>query len=429
MQPPKKDSAAILGEGQNRRGIARRCPDQQEDPRPSRRPCRINGRLQIRFRADHTVVGALDYEAGAHSEFARLRTRRHGGENDALSAVGDGITLTQGRSDRRHRHALDRLADSRAILARLLSARILAAVQFRLRRAGARTDIQRLTLAVTQDFQPQRIARPCAGHATGQFGRAVDRITVHADDHVADLHPATFARGAGRHLGDIGALGVFAQPQSGRRILGQGLDLHAQIAALHAFAAHQLVSDRLGRGRGNGEADADRAARRREDRRVHADHAAIDVEGRSARVAPVDGGVDLQIFVVAGRIDVARLGRNDTGCRRAAKTERVADRQNPVADARRGGFFKADEREGVALDLDDRQISAFVATDQARLQLAPVAQLDLDLLGVLDDVVVGHDEAVGRDQEARTGAERRGRVVVLALARTAAARRAGDGHS
>src|SRR5690606_37260253 len=146
---------------------------------------------------------------------------------------------------------LDRLADDAAIAR--LRAGLVAAVQFRLRRAGARTDVQRLTLAVTQDFQPQRIARPCAGHATGQFGRAVDRLAVHAGDHVADLHAAALARRARRDFGDIGALRVLVQAQSGRRILGQGLDLYAQIAALDAFAAHQLVGDRLGRGRRNGE--------------------------------------------------------------------------------------------------------------------------------------------------------------------------------
>src|SRR5690606_26126172 len=139
--------------------------------------------------------------------------------------------------------------------------------------------------------------------------------------------------------------------------------------------------------RRNGEADAHRAARRREDRRVHADHATIDVERRTARVAPVDGRVDLQILVVADRIDIARLGRDDARRRRAAQTEGVAHGDDPVADARLGGFFKADEGEGRTFDLDDGQVRAFVAADQLGLEFTAVAEFDRAFLGVLANVV------------------------------------------
>ena len=66
-----------------------------------------------------------------------------------------------------------------------------------------------------------------------------------------------------------------------------------------------------GRIGGHGEADADRAAGRRDDRRVHADHLAVHVEQRPARVALVDGGIGLQVVVVGAGVDVALLGRND----------------------------------------------------------------------------------------------------------------------
>src|SRR5690606_1141410 len=103
-----------------------------------------------------------------------------------------------------------------------------------------------------------------------------------------------------------------------------------------------LFGDRLGGVGRNGEADADRAAAGRIDGRVHADDPAVDVEGRPARVAPVDGRVDLDVVVVAGRIDVARLGRDDARRGRAAQAEGVADGDDPVADARLGRLFEAD---------------------------------------------------------------------------------------
>ena len=65
------------------------------------------------------------------------------------------------------------------------------------------------------------------------------------------------------------------------------------------------------------------------------------------------------------------------------------------------GVLEVDEREAAALDLDHRQVGALVAADHRGLQLGLVLQDDLDVLGVLDDVVVGDDVAVGRDEEAR----------------------------
>ena len=83
----------------------------------------------------------------------------------------------------------------------------------------------------------------------------------------------------------------------------------------------------------DGEGDTDIAAGGREDGGVHADHLAIEIEGRTARIAAVHRRIDLQIVVGAGA-DVAVMGRDDTGRHRAAEAERIADREHPIADAR-----------------------------------------------------------------------------------------------
>ena len=64
-------------------------------------------------------------------------------------------------------------------------------------------------------------------------------------------------------------------------------------------------------------------------------HIAVDVEGRTAGVAFVHRRVDLDEVVVGTGADVATARRNDAGRHGAAKAERIADRQDPVADARR----------------------------------------------------------------------------------------------
>ena len=83
----------------------------------------------------------------------------------------------------------------------------------------------------------------------------------------------------------------------------------------------------------NREGDADVAARGREDRRVDADHLAVEVEGRAAGVAAVDRRVDLHEVVIGAGADVAAEGRDDAGRDRAAEAEGIADRDDPVADA------------------------------------------------------------------------------------------------
>src|SRR3546814_17892812 len=56
------------------------------------------------------------------------------------------------------------------------------------------------------------------------------------------------------------------------------------------------------------------------------------------------------------------------------------------------------------LDLEDRKIGLRIRADQRRLQLVAVREDHLDIVGALDHVVVGHDEAGRIDHEA--GAER-----------------------
>jgi hypothetical protein len=91
--------------------------------------------------------------------------------------------------------------------------------------------------------------------------------------------------------------------------------------------------DHAGHGlRGHRKADADRAAGRRDDQRVDADHLAVEVEQRAAGIAAVDGGVGLDVVVIGPGIDVAVARRDDAGRHRAAEAERIADRDHPFAE-------------------------------------------------------------------------------------------------
>src|SRR6476660_5420862 len=125
----------------------------------------------------------------------------------------------------------------------------------------------------------------------------------------------------------------------------------------------QLTHHLLDEGRRHGKRDADTAAGGREDRGVHADDLAVQIEGRATGVAAIHRCIDLQI-VIRTRANVPVVGRDDSASHRAAEAEGIADREHPVADA--GvlvGELHVGELPG-SLDLEERHVGASIGPDQ-----------------------------------------------------------------
>ncbi len=161
---------------------------------------------------------------------------------------------------------------------------------------------------------------------------------------------------------------------------------------------------------------------RRDQRRVDADHIAIEIEHRAAAVAHVDGRVGLNVAIVGAIAgDPAMKRRDDAGGDGASDAVRVADCDHPVADARPRTVAPAHERQVRGVDLQEREVGGVVAADDARRIFLAVAQRDgdgVDCPGAgqaLDEMVVGDDVAVRRNDEA--GAERAGLAGTLRCCR------------
>jgi hypothetical protein len=193
------------------------------------------------------------------------------------------------------------------------------------------------------------------------------------------------------------------------------LDVDAEPAANDLSLLLELRDELLGEIDGDREADADVAARAAVDGGVDADHLALEVHEGAARVARVDGGVGLNEVVVAALADEATLGADDAGRDRVAQAEGIADREDPVADAQIVGIAEVHRRQllAVGIDTDHGEIGLRIASDDLRLVLLVGRGLHDDLVGILDDVIVGHDQAVGVDDE--TGSQ----AALLLLARLA----------
>ena len=191
-------------------------------------------------------------------------------------------------------------------------------------------------MTVCSPLARQTLTSTVVSGAKSAILRARSRLSaifslVDRDDRVLDLEARAGGRTVRRDLADERALG-FREAERGRRVVVDVLDLDAEPAAADRAALLQLLDDVERRPRRNREGDADVAARRAEDRRVDADHLALEVERRAAGVALVHGRVDLD-EVVGARADVAAERRDDAGRHRAAEAERIADGKRPVADA------------------------------------------------------------------------------------------------
>jgi hypothetical protein len=131
----------------------------------------------------------------------------------------------------------------------------------------------------------------------------------------------------------------------------------------------------------------------------------------------IAASVWMKLSYVRALLDVAAAGGHDPGRDRSAPAERIADCQHPVAHPSAIGI--AERHRGKRLlgnHLQDCDVGAVVLSDQRRLEHHAVMQCDGDLVGAIDDVVVGHHDAGRVDDEARTKALRpaRGRVPLAA---------------
>src|SRR5262249_2552597 len=179
---------------------------------------------------------------------------------------------------------------------------------------------------------------------------------------------------------------------------------------LDAAALEQLLDDAVGGVAGDREADPDRAAAAAAglDLRVDADHLAVRVEQRAARVTRVDRrvGLDHVADLEAVRsLDLALKRGHDPRRRRAVEAERVPDRDHGVADLDVRGVVERKRVKILAagINLEQREVARRILADNLRAHGGLVAELDRDVARALDDVVVGEDVPVLVDHEPGAG--------------------------
>jgi hypothetical protein len=141
----------------------------------------------------------------------------------------------------------------------------------------------------------------------------------------------------------------------------------------------------------NGEADPDEEVlvRRVGQGGDDTDHVPGPIEQRAAAVAGVDGRVELdQAFErgTGGRVDRAVGGRDDAGGEAGPQAQRVADREDGVADRRCAGQHRRHDDLGQPVDGEHRDVVLGLPGRDLRPRLRAVGELHPDLRRPVDDV-------------------------------------------
>ncbi len=233
-------------------------------------------------------------------------------------------------------------------------------------------------------------------------------MPVHPDDDVARQQSGVLGGALlldanhhrARHARKLQALGHLTRHR---------FQLGAKPGPFDLAARDGALDDQLHEVGGNCEADAVRAARAREDRRVDADHLAGHVDQRAAGVAGIDGRIRLnENLRVRARDARAAQRRDDAARHRLADAERIADGEHLISHLDGIGIRKLQERETARTGFHAQHgdVGTLVLQQYLRVELPSVGQNQPDLRGAghLQHVRVGYDQPVSGQDDA--GAQR-----------------------
>src|SRR6478752_6758584 len=217
---------------------------------------------------------------------------------------------------------------------------------------GSELDGQRTFLAAAHDHHFGLFPRLAGGNRGGDVLGGLDVLVVDLRDLVARLEAALGG-------GAVGDDRVHKRAGAVRR----SAVAHAEVRALHLPAVLDQRGDELHGGDRDGEAHAGVGVARAADLAVDADHTAVAVQQRAARVAGVDRGVRLDGVgdrVAVRGVDRAAEAGDDARRDGALEAERRADRDRLVTRLERGRIAQLERLQavldGARVDFEDREV-------------------------------------------------------------------------
>src|SRR5450830_1575920 len=155
----------------------------------------------------------------------------------------------------------------------------------------------------------------------------IDALTVKAENHIARLHTSFLGRTPLFDRTHQRTFGLAQTEGFGQRLIDL-LHRYAQTATRDLAMLQQLLFNLHGYINRNRERQTLIAAGLDVDLRIDANHIALQIEQRTARIAGIDGDVGLNERHVIVVRQTTRLGADDTGRSRIVKAIGRADRQH-----------------------------------------------------------------------------------------------------
>src|SRR5215467_8986367 len=196
-----------------------------------------------------------------------------------------------------------------------------------------------------------------------------------------------------QHAADEHAIDVL-QREGSHELRRELLRLDAEPATRDLPVADDLLEHGPGDRNGDRETDALRTSARRKNHAVDADQIAARVDQCAAGIAEIDCGIGLNEILEGVDAEMIAAERADDAMRdRVAKAERVAEREHRIADLHAVQRSQRDGWKAFAVGLEDGEIGLGIAAADRRGHAATIREHDLDVIGSLDDVIVGEDVA------------------------------------
>src|SRR6202049_1775734 len=178
----------------------------------------------------------------------------------------------------------------------------------------------------------------------------------------------------------------------------------ADIAVAHLAILNETLDGWLYNLRGNGKSHAGKTAGLGDQKGCDAHDFALGIDQRAAGVARVDSRVGLDELArrtaVSGE-GVGTVQRADNAARHGkAESQWIAECEHGLARMQLGGISQRHAGQVASFNLDDGKIRERIRADELRRQDSTISHGDPNVHCPVDHVVVSHDVAIGRNNDA-----------------------------
>ena len=189
--------------------------------------------------------------------------------------------------------------------------------------------LERDGFLIAHDGEVRVLPDSGAGDENRKVGGFVDALAVVLDDNVTYLDTRLRGRTTFDNRCNESAAALW-EPEGLGNFGRDALDGDSEPASSHSSLLNELRQNVFHQIDGDGEADAEIAARPAENGGVDANHFAAQIDQRTSGISRIDRSICLNKIIVVASADVSSLGADNPGGESVRQTEWTSHRDHPV---------------------------------------------------------------------------------------------------